>query len=179
MKRLAPIGLLACLFLAACSSPTPPSPSAPVLPMTWSPWNNEAQGYSLGLPLDWVLNDVTSKNSEIIRFASPSGELLEVTAYAADSLDSAMHARDASTATGYEGQPSITVLDSVDLQIDGEPAIRRHERMNAAGMDSYAAYTFHNGKLYQLRFTREDGSIPDLSLFDEVLGSFGFAPQPE
>lgn len=178
MKRTLALFALTAVLLTACNKPAPVTkPAEPSLPTTWSPWDNQVQGYSFGLPLEWVMNEETSKNNEIIRFTSANGDQLEVSVYSAESLEAAIKAHDATTQHAYEGKPSVVVLDSFETTVGGKPAIERHEHMEAAGIDSYVAYVFHNQKQYQIRFTNADGSTPDREFFDRVLSTFAFAEE--
>jgi hypothetical protein len=176
MRRSLAFSSLFLLVLTACGTPAPVAPVSdlPELPETWSPWDNVKQGYSFGTPSDWMISDEKSKDSEIIRLSSPSDDNLEITVTPAESLEKALVDYDASTKIAYEGQPSVTVKESAPATVHNQPAVTRHEYLEAAAIDSVVTYVFYEGKLYQVRLTKGDGTLPNAELQQQIMQTFAF-----
>lgn len=122
----------------------------------WQPITNKTWSYTLKLPASFSLIN-KSDAADLLRYRMDA-TVFEVFALPAKSLNTYLTALDAERSTGFEGQPSVTIVEKRRTSVDGRPAQERELLLNAAGFPAMETIVVRNGTAYLFTSLFEDAT---------------------
>lgn len=116
----------------------------------WKIYKNEECNYQIKWPNDWVEIEHSSNFPCAAIFKAPdaSGVQVAVEENKYKNLDQYLEELDEIHSVGYEGQPSVKVVDSKNATVGSQESKERTEKWLAAGFTTLVTYTNYRSKIY-------------------------------
>lgn len=139
---------------------------------------SDPQGrYRLDLPKDWTKIEMGESFPDSNHFQAVDGSTFIINSEetTSENLSTFLASRDQRDLTSWEGKPSRRVIDQLEVEVFGLPAIRRTEHWLAADFQTVNTYSLINGTVYsfyiiplELPYNQTDA----FSKYQEIIDSF-------
>ena len=151
----------------------------------WKTYTSTKYGFSLKYPSAWKVldsgyDDFLKSNAISFQGGNLGGVTLLIFEKNNDTLSSYLSNMDQKSKTAYEGTPSIEVISSTDMLVDGRAAVQRLEKLFAAGFTTIETYVKNNSNMYFLRLMPEvhggssNFSESEKDIYNTILSTFKF-----
>lgn len=147
---------------------------------SWKEMTSNDGTYSLKYPSTWTVQSSSYNFPEMVGLLAPDKSVIrvEIRDVNVQTLAEFVAESDATSKTAYEGTPSKTIISENEVIVGGQKALRRREKLNAAGFETWATYVLSGKKIYIFSIIPSDyrGSLNDeaAKAYDDVLSTIKF-----